>query len=1001
MFIRFALLVFLSIAFNFSFAQVVTKQYSAGGLHLTVELLDDDLIHVEYAQQQNIGAIYTSPMVYKTDYAGPAFVQDLGSQINTNDLRLEVNGSSLCVTFKDRNKSDALLTTLCPADFNLDWKGLNIDPASTENIYGLGQQFKVLGSADGDWLSHGVREAQPNWQAQSHGNGFMPFGQAGMVGNVQFPVMYALGSNNLQYALFLDNVYKRQWDFNANWWQVRMWGDQIRFYFMAGNDLPDLRSDYMELTGRPPVPPKKSFGLWVSEFGYKDWNQVDDLKNSLRADDFPLDGFVLDLFWFGGIKVNNPDSAMGRLDWDENNLDGNDYYFPNPASKVSQLAADHIGLVAIEESYFNLNTDSYSQMQSAGDFFAYGRANGVCNPANYQPITLSDWFGYAAMMDWSDSVGAKWIHDNRRFPNLSDIGITGHWTDLGEPEKYDEFACYDGVETTASGIKNTHGDIHNLYSFLWAESIYDGYYDKRSQVDDRPFIMTRSGAPGVQRFGASLWSGDIGSHLDLLATHSNSQLHMSFSGIDYYGADVGGFRREGIPYNGNHSGERQYEDELYTQWFANAAWFDVPVRPHTDNAFQTSQDYETSPHAVGNKASNLENIRRRYELAPYYYSLAHLAYLYGEPLIPPLVFYYQNDPVVRTMGHQKLIGKDLMVALVASHGEYQRDVYLPLGEWVDWHSNEWKTSTGQWIANVPVYRGGKFTLPAYAKAGAIIPMMTVTPETKDIFGNLKSGGQSSELKAKIFLSSTATSFNVFDDDGATLSYQTDKSPSYQTQVTQLSQVFNASSQDAQITIAAAVGNYGGAPVTRNNHLVLISDDLVASTVKVNGVNLVQYYTLASFESANAGWMNTAHNQVEIKTGNLSVSMSKTIDVSFSNGVAQTSINFVCDNGWTNLGEDIYVTGNIPELGGWNPNQGIKLSPSVYKEYIYNPPSNHNGPGPSEPVWTELIHGLPVNTQVQWKCIKKLNNGFYLWQPGSNSTIQTSGGGYSGMSYGKF
>jgi alpha-glucosidase len=80
--------------------------------------------------------------------------------------------------------------------------------------------------------------------------------------------MYAVGPNNANYAMFLDQVYKQNWDFTGNPWKVETWGDQIRWYLMTGPDLPDLRKDYMELTGRPPVPPKQMFGLWVSEDGY-------------------------------------------------------------------------------------------------------------------------------------------------------------------------------------------------------------------------------------------------------------------------------------------------------------------------------------------------------------------------------------------------------------------------------------------------------------------------------------------------------------------------------------------------------------------------------------------------------------------------------------------------------------------------------------------------------------------------------------------------------------
>ena len=87
-------------------------------------------------------------------------------------------------------------------------------------------------------------------------------------------------------------------------------------------------------------------------------------------------------------------------------------------------------------------------------------------------------------------------------------------------------------------------------------------------------------------------------------------MHMSFSGIDYFGADVGGFHREALDGDLN---------ELYQQWLADAAAFDVPVRPHT---FNLARNNETAPDRVGDFKSNLANIRRRYELGPYYYSLA-------------------------------------------------------------------------------------------------------------------------------------------------------------------------------------------------------------------------------------------------------------------------------------------------------------------------------------------------------------------------------------------
>lgn len=974
-------------------AEVKRVKFSGPDKYLIVEVLKDNLIHLEVSASapgpRESEALSTSPMVFKTDYEGPVSFRKEGNLLETSALLVRVDPRNLCAAFQEK-AGGRELTVICPVDLERDWKGLTVSRNLIKNVYGLGQQFKKLGSADGDWLRHGVREEQPAGQWQAHGNGFMPFGQAGMVGNVQFPVMYALGEN-INYALFIDNVYKQRWDFSDDPWQIHMWGDQIRFYVIAGPDLPHLRAHYMELAGRPPVPPRKAFGLWVSEFGYQDWQQIDKLRAGLRRDNFPVDGFVLDLQWFGGVVANSPDSKMGTLDWDA-------VHFPGPDANLAYFKNDDIGFVAIEESYVNEKTDTFAPMR-AGDFFAYKKTDGRCSPLSRDPVSLTDWFGKAAMIDWSNPEAGTWVHENRRFPNLVRKGVLGHWTDLGEPEKYDPAACYNGVEATPAGPKNQHGDVHNLYAFLWNKSIYDGYYQKRDMIDRRPFMLSRSGAPGINRFGAAMWSGDIGSNLDLLGTHLNAQMHMSFSGIDYFGSDIGGFRREGMPYNGGHSGNLHYQNELYTQWFANGAWFDVPVRPHTDNSFQTSKRYETAPNLVGDIRSNRENLRQRYELIPYYYSLAHRAHLQGEPLMPPLVYYYQDDPAVRELGHEKLIGRDVLVAAAASHGEMKRNVYLPKGKWVNYHTREWFNSAGQWINDFPLYVDGVFRLPVFAKAGAILPLMRVDEQTKDAFGRRKDGTGRDDLLVKVYADSSPSRFTLYEDDGTSIAYDERKNPLYRVRTTVISQKQN--NNEATIVIDKATGGYSGALRQRNNLLRLVVNDARAVKITLNGKRLVQRRSAAEFDRNGAGWRNAGPNLIEIKSGTGNVNTRKTFKVTLQSIPPAASAYFICDNGWTALGENIYIVGNQPQLGKWDPNKGIKLDPSVYFEYIYNPPLNHNGPGPKTPKWTGFVRGLPSNASVEWKCVKKLSSGEWVYSPGNNGVLNLPASGFAGTTMGSF
>ncbi|MFN9622429.1 MAG: TIM-barrel domain-containing protein [Cyanobacteriota bacterium] len=1001
-------------------SQVVRTSVNGANAYLRLEVLDDDLIHVETAAgvaPPDTQAIFSSPMVFKRDYAGPTQLRRVANGLETRELSLSWNPSTLCLTATERSTNRRLLT-VCPQNLDQPRKQLRIDSAAQQAAYGLGQEFMDpasrpagLGAADGDWLRLGQRNG-----LNDLGNGFQGF-RGGAVGNIQMPVLYALGPANLNYGLVLDNVYFQSWDFRPSPWNVSMYGDQLRYFILGGPNLLDLRRDLMELTGRPPVPPRKAFGLWVSEFGYDNWNQIDTILTSLRQDRFPVDGFVLDLNWFGGIRSNDPPaSAMGRLNWDENQeplvADGR-YSFPNPANKIKQYWNDNIGIAAIEESYIANSTGTYNQMPK--DLMAFRRdSSGRCNAAQQTvpvEIDASDFWGIGRMIDWSDAGARRWIHANRRLPNLSAKGVMVHWTDLGEPERFDRAACYEGVERTASGLKNEHSDVHNLYNLLWNQSIWDGYVQNRGTVNGlgltnpRPLLLTRSGALGIQRYGAALWSGDIPSNLSALATHFNTQLHMAFSGVDYYGSDIGGFRREAMPGNDKSGSYRGYEDELYTQWLANGAWFDVPVRPHTDNEFNTSApSYPTAPNQVGKKASNLANLRQRYELIPYYYSLAHRAHQFGEPLIAPMALYYQNDPAVLRMGHQKLIGPDLLVGVVASHGEIARDIYLPAGDWVNYHSNEWVRSRGQTLSGVPVYRDGLFRLPAFARAGAILPLMPVDADTKDAEGHRLAAGATSgptPLLLRVFADGTPSRFTLYEDDGRTVQYASDGSPFYPHRTIPLSQ--QRTGNQATVTIGAATsanGGVAGAPMRRSTVVELVVDQATAQGVSFNGSPLPAQTSRAAFEAAPSGWFKDRSQRILAKSPILPVTQSGIFRFTLTAASPRSSMHFVCDRGFTNPGESIYVSGNLPELGNNDPQKAVKLDPNMFYQYIIDGRTEFSSA--KAPIWTGVVSNLPVNQSFQWQCLKRQEGGtLNVLQRSPAVPAQTSASGYGGQTRGTF
>ncbi|MEV4166866.1 TIM-barrel domain-containing protein [Nonomuraea dietziae] len=920
-------------------AAVQRVQFTSGSTYLIAEFLDDDLVHFELAQGTSPGtgaALFTTPQVAKKDYTGPTSFNQSGNTLTTASMKVEVTAGTLCVKVSDPTR---LLYEACPRNLSQAWKGLTITKGSIQNAYGLGEQFFMGGSADGDWVG---RSRTPGGQ---YGNAMAYDTDNGPVGNAQIPVLFAVGAANLNYGFFLDQVYKQEWNLTGDPWTVDTWGDQVRWYTMTGTDLPDLRKDYMELTGRPPVPPKKAFGMWVSEFGYDNWAEIDNRLSGLRTAKFPVDGFVLDLPWFGGVTAGSDNTRMGSLSWDT-------AAFPNPSTKIASLSSDEgVGLMTIEESYIGKNRPEHADMASRGYLNRAGCS--TCAPVY---LTTNDWWGRGGMIDWTQDAAADHWHATKRKP-LSDQGVMGHWLDLGEPEMYDAGDWTAGVLPG----KHAHADYHNVYNLKWAESIARGY----ASGTKRPFMLARSGAGGIQRHGVAMWSADIGSKLTALAQQQNVQMHMSMSGIDYFGSDIGGFRREML---------NSDLDELYTQWFADGAWFEVPIRPHTENLCNCAQ---TSPDKIGHTASNLANLRQRYELTPYYYSLAHRAHRFGEPVVPPLAYHYQNDLNVREMGHQKLVGRDLLVGVVAGAGERKRNMYLPAGTWFDYATNEKLTSTGQWFNDRPLWVNGSYRLPAFARAGAIIPKMFVDDKTMNVLGKRTDATTRNELVARVYAAPAASSFTLYEDDGASTGYQGGA-----VRTTLLSQQLSGST--ATVTVAASSGTYTGAPAGRANVVELVAETQ-ASAVTLNGSPLTQHATKAAFDAAASGWYNAGGNLIVAKSASLGVGTAKTF--AFTLGQAPVSVTFSCANGTTTAGQSVYAVGSVPQLGGWSVASAVKLSPTAY------------------PTWTGTVGKLPPNTTVEWKCVKRKEANFPdtadAWQPGSNSTLTTPASGNGGTTTGSF
>lgn len=626
---------------------------------------------------------------------------------------------------------------------------LRIRAAHADHLFGLGEHLAEaqVGQIRGD-LKGTVRHSGQTPESYKddpkgvYGNMMVSLA-GGMVGNALFPSLMMIDDDGSDTLLFLSNPADSVWDFRKSPWTVELRQGELEGALAFGEEAHELRRRFMGWTGKAPVPPRKAFGLWVSEYGYENWEELEEKADGLQESGFPVDGFVLDLQWFGGIKEADPNSRMGSLTFDTEN-------FPSPKAKIAELAGRGLGLVLIEEAYICQGLPEFQDLSQRG--FLVRSPEDKTSP---HIVDETPWWGLGSMLDYTNPKAGDYWHQTKREP-MRELGVLGHWTDLGEPEVFRHKKTSrrgKSVYTTPlyAGDKEQL-EVNNLFAFRWAESIFRGYGSGQGS-EARPFIVSRTGTSGIWRFGACLWSGDIGSNWESLRSHYRAQANLSVSGLDYYGSDVGGFYRKAF-----ENGPGGF-DQLYTRWFGAACLTDVPLRPHTMNL---GNKFETAPHLVGDKASNLANLRQRYSLIPYLYSVAHQAWETGSPVVSPPVLWEQDRGELDHASDHKMLGPSLLARLVLEPNLEQVEVLLPSGRWFDFESGRLVADGTTRSVTLPATVAGLMRTPLLAREGSLIPLGS----------EQSSEPNPSLLRLKVFPGAAPAQFELVEDDGWSQAYRT-------------------------------------------------------------------------------------------------------------------------------------------------------------------------------------------------------------------------------------
>ncbi len=605
------------------------------------------------------------------------------------------------------------------------------------------------------------------------------------------------------YGVFFDNTYSQAWNFTLSSdteWENVLSAGELNYYFIAGNSAADTLGRYTQMTGRALLPPRWALGYIQSRYGYTNWWDMFTADAAFRSNDLPCDALVLDLYWYG-----QPDQ-MGGLTWDTT-------HFPNPTSNLTALANNGFKVMNIQEEYINnANAPALANFNAAAtQHYLVSTNPGMTSPSIQENSGFYDSAGY---FDFSNPAARAWWFS--KILAYTTNGIAAHWTDLGEPEQ----------DTTTDYLYNGHreAEIHNVYSLLWHQALAEGY--ATNLPNQRLYILSRSGFAGDQRFGAGHWTNDTGSDWPTLAAHPNALCDYMFSGLSYFGSDIGGF--SGTP-----------TDELYTRWFQFGAFCPI-FRAHGVDSKPTAP-YQFDLY-VQDDCRNM--LKLRYRLLPYIYSTARAIVDTGLPLCRPLALAYPNDSNVLTTGTEYMFGPNILVAPVTTQGATTENIYLPAGNWIDHWSG--KALAGpRTVANYPA---PILWIPVFYQDNSIIPLGPYVASSQFDDG--------SQRALRIYCSTNA-SCTLYDDDGASNGYRSNE---------MATTTINASFSNNVTTVAigGAAGVYTNQPGQRTWGLEIYCTNAVR-TVQADGVLLTNVPGAAELAAANSGYyLDGAQDLLRIK-----------------------------------------------------------------------------------------------------------------------------------------
>ena len=421
----------------------------------------------------------------------------------------------------------------------------------------------------------------------------------------------------------------------------------LDYYFIASPETPLAATRrFTWLTGRPAWMPKWGLGYSGSTMSYTDapdaQAQMGQFIDQCREHDILCDSFHLS----SGYTSIGPKRYVFHWNNDK---------FPDAKGFVQSYLDAGVHLCANIKPCLLRDHPQFEQAREAGL---------LINDSQGQPAWVQFWDEVGAYLDFTNPDTQQWWKANVKSA-LLDYGISATWNDNNEFEVWTPDALAHGF-----GAPYPVQQAKVLQTMLMMRTSQQAQLEAAPR--QRPFLVSRSGGAGMQRY-VQTWSGDNYTSWETLRYNIKMGLGLALSGVSNIGHDIGGFAGPAP------------EPELLVRWVAFGV-FMPRFSIHSWNDDKTVNEPWMYPEATTQIAAL---IKLRYRFIPYLYELLWQSTQAYQPVLRPTFAQFPQDRRCYEESDDMLLGTDLLVAPVVEAGQTEREVYLPAGtDWVSYWSGE-------------------------------------------------------------------------------------------------------------------------------------------------------------------------------------------------------------------------------------------------------------------------------------------------------------------------